>query len=171
MLNQWIKTGIIDKGIVEHPEMGVPQGGPISPTIFNIVMNGVEEDILKVPHTFPIRFADDIMVFSNEKSNLEKAKEAIINFLKPRGLELNEGKTEIKPIESGVDFLGYNIREYPDKTRIGIKGKPHKLGVILVKPSKNSIINFKLKIRKTLMELKNASAGRLITVLNPIIRG
>lgn len=151
--------------------MGVPQGGPISPTIFNYVMNGVEDEIMKVPKTFPIRFADDIIVFSNEKINLEKAKEIIINFLKPRGLVLNEGKTEMKPIESGVDFLGYNIREYPDKTRIGIKGKPHKQGVILVKPSTKSIETFKLKIKGVIRELKNASAGRLITKLNPIIRG
>lgn len=151
--------------------MGVPQGGPISPTIFNYVLNGVEDEIMKVTKTFPIRFADDIIIFSNDNSNLEKAKEVIIDFLKPRGLALNELKTEMKPIESGVDFLGYNIREYPDITRIGIKGKPHKQGVIIVKPSKNSVENIKSKIKEVLKELKNASAGRLIIKLNPIIRG
>jgi len=151
--------------------MGVPQGGPISPTIFNIVMNGVENEILKVKQTFPIRFADDIIVFSNERSSLEKVIKIINNFLKPRGLEINEAKTEIKPIEIGVDFLGYNIREYPDQTRVGIKGKPHKKGIILVKPGKKQIKSFKLKIKNILKELKYVSAGRLIVKLNPIIRG
>lgn len=151
--------------------MGVPQGGPISPTIFNIVMNGVENEIMKVKQTFPIRFADDIMVFSNERSNLEKVIKIINDFLKPRGLEINEAKTEIKPIEIGVDFLGYNIREYPDQTRVGIKGKPHKKGIILIKPSKKRIEGFKLKIKNIIKELKYVSAGRLIVKLNPIIRG
>jgi RNA-directed DNA polymerase len=171
VLREWIKTGIIDNKTIELPEMGVPQGGPISPTIFNIVMNGVENEILKVKQTFPIRFADDIIVFSNERSSLEKVIKIINNFLKPRGLEINEAKTEIKPIEIGVDFLGYNIREYPDQTRVGIKGKPHKKGIILVKPGKKQIKSFKLKIKNILKELKYVSAGRLIVKLNPIIRG
>lgn len=151
--------------------MGVPQGGPISPTIFNIVMNGVENEILKVKQTFPIRFADEILVLSNERSSLEKAIKIINDFLKPRGLEINEEKTEIKPIEIGVDFLGYNIREYPDQTRVGIKGKPHKKGIVLIKPGKKQIKGFKLKIRNIIKELKHVSAGRLIVKLNPAIRG
>lgn len=153
------------------PTMGVPQGGPISPTIFNIVMNGVEDEIMKVKQTFPIRFADDIIVFGNDRSTVEKTKENIKIFLKPRGLELNEDKTEVKPIESGVDLLGYNIREYPDKTRIGIKGKPHKRGIILIKPSKKSISSFKQRIKDVMIKLRNAKAGKLIMELNPIIRG
>lgn len=170
-MKQWIKTGIIDKGVTEYPVLGVPQGGPISPTIFNIVMNGVENEILKIKQVFPIRFADDITVFANERIQLEKAMEAIKSFLKPRGLEINEEKSEIAPIQSGVDFLGYNIREYPDKTRVGIKGKPHKRGVVLIKPAKKRIEGFKTKIKNVISENKYVSAGLLIKKLNPIIRG
>lgn len=151
--------------------MGVPQGGAISPTIFNIVMNGTEAEILKIEGSFPIRFADDLIVFSNEKVKLEEAKETIERFLKPRGLVLNEKKTELTTIDKGVDLLGYNIREYPDDTKIGLKGKPNKLGILLAKPSKTSIENFKEKLKDVFKDLQKASAARLIMKLNPIIRG
>lgn len=162
---------MIDEGKFQVIELGVPQGGPISPTIFNLVMEGVEKEIMKVPRTFPIRFADDVIVFAETKINLEEAKTKITDFLKPRGLELNEEKTLITPLEKGVDILGYNLKEYSDPTRIGKKGKPTKKGIVIVKPSKKSQTNFKSKIRNALEKLKKRSALEVVKTLNPIIRG
>jgi RNA-directed DNA polymerase len=131
----------------------------------------VEDEIMKVKGAFPIRFADDILVFGETMDQMEKVKELIIEFLKPRGLELNEGKTSIKTIEEGIDFLGYNIREYPDETRVGKKGKPTKKGILIVKPSKTKIENFKKTIKGILTKMRNHGAGKVIMKLNPIIRG
>ena len=126
---------------------------------------------MKVKGAFPIRFADDILVFGETMDQMEKVKELIIEFLKPRGLELNEGKTSIKTIEEGIDFLGYNIREYPDETRVDKKGKPTKKGILIVKPSKTKIENFKKTIKSILTKMRNHGAGKVIMKLNPIIRG
>jgi len=131
----------------------------------------VEDEIMKVKGAFPIRFADDILVFGETMNQMEKVKELIIEFLKPRGLELNEGKTSIKTIEEGIDFLGYNIREYPDETRVDKKGKPTKKGILIVKPSKTKIENFKKTIKGILTKMRNHGAGKVIMKLNPIIRG
>lgn len=151
--------------------MEVPQGGSISPTNFNMVMNGVEETIMKTPGTFPARYADDIVILSNDIEKLEKAKEDLINFLKPRGLMLNEVKTELVTIEEGFNFLGYNFKEYrypPGKTN---KNKPEKRGTILVKPAEKSIEAFKRKIKEAMKHLNKSSATNVILKLNPIIRG
>lgn len=100
-------------------ESGTPQGGAISPTIFNFVLNGIEEEIMlikdKKSTVYPVRYADDILVMATDPRNLELAKTKIIEFLKPRGLQLNEEKTTIAKVsdKNGIDFLGYNIREYP----------------------------------------------------------
>jgi hypothetical protein len=80
---------------------------------------------LSIPRVFPVRFADDIQVSADGPEQLEKVKEIITKFLKPRGLVLNEGKTIMKPIELGFEFLGFQIREYPDKTKL-LKSKPKK---------------------------------------------
>lgn len=44
-----------------------------------------------------------------------KIKPAIEAFLKERGLELSEEKTKITHIDSGFNFLGFNVRKYSRK--------------------------------------------------------
>jgi len=87
--------------------MGVPQGGPISPTIFNMVMNGVETEIRKIKFCTPVRFADDIIVLARTNEQLNNALELNKKFLEPRGLIINENKTVIANIETGFKYLGY----------------------------------------------------------------
>lgn len=90
-----------------HPnESGTPQGGAISPTLFNMTLNGIEEEIMQVKGVFPVRFADDITVYSDTFDKLEKVKEIITEFLKPRGLILNEGKTVMCDIITEQISLG-----------------------------------------------------------------
>lgn len=109
----------MENNITTVNESGTPQGGAISPTIFNFVLNGIEEEIMQIKDknstVYPIRYADDILVMATDPKNLELAKTKIIEFLKPRGLHLNEEKTTITKVsdKNGINFLGYNIREYP----------------------------------------------------------
>lgn len=126
---------------------------------------------MQVKGVFPVRFADDITILSDKMEKLEKVKEIITEFLKPRGLKLNERKTKTCDIKEGFDFLGYNIREYPDVTRIGKLRQPAKEGIVLVKPATKSIKRFKSKIKEIFRKHKNTSASNLIINLNRIIRG
>ena len=172
VLVQWLKSGVLEKGQLTVDNSGVPQGGPISPTIFNLVMNGIEKVIMAEDKTvFPIRFADDIMLFGNTKEAVEKMKEVIVNFLKPRGMALNEEKTEVAEINKGMDLLGYTIREFEDHTRVGRKGRPDKKGILLIKPSMKAKINFKAKISELFRIHKKSTAYTLILQVNPVIRG
>jgi RNA-directed DNA polymerase len=101
----------------------------------------------------------------------EKAKESIIEFLKPLGLTLNERKTTIAEINEGIDLLGFNIREYPDITRTYNPRQPTKQGIVIVKPSMKSIENFRLNVKTILKALAKSKPGILIQKLNPYIRG
>src|SRR5260370_34879335 len=78
-----------------------------------------------------------------------------------RGLTLSQEKTVITHIEEGFDFLGQNIRKYKD-------GKRRKL---LVKPSRKSIQAHLEKVRNIIKKNPALAAEKLITQLNPIIRG
>jgi len=158
VLKQWLNSGIIENGKTSITDTGVPQGGPISPTIFNIVLNGIEDLTMKVTGVFPIRYADDIILFANDAKSLEKCKQVVIDFIQPRGLQLNSAKSELRPIERGVDILGYNLREYADATKVGKVGKPTKRGIVLVKPSIQAINNFKRNVKSKLKVLTNAPA-------------
>jgi RNA-directed DNA polymerase len=175
ILREWLKAGAVD--VVKQEELestdGVPQGGPISPTLANMALDGLQQHVsksvehLRKRHWSPkvnvIRYRDDFVVTAATKNILENyAKPAVKAFLAVRGLELNEEKTKIASMKEGFDFLGYNFRIYPyAKRSTGYIG--------LTKPSKKGMQRIIAKIRTARTE--TSDAGTLIMRLNPILRG
>jgi len=105
------------------------------------------------------RYADDFIITGASKELLEnEVKPVVEHFLGERGLELSKEKTIVTHVKDGFDFLGQHVRQY-------------KSGVILTTPSKKNVHAFLEKVRGSLKANKDTSAGRLIVLLNPIIRG
>jgi RNA-directed DNA polymerase len=86
------------------------------------------------------------------------AKPLVEHFLQKRGLELSPKKTVMTHVEHGFDFLGQNVRRYPN-------------GKLLIKPSKKNVKTFLEDIRRTVKAAHGRSAADLIDQLNPKIRG
>lgn len=163
ILKKWITAGYIDKGIFYHTEEGLAQGGVISPTLMLITLAGLEKTVLStVPTKYSkinvIAYADDFIITGVTKDILEnKIKPAVQKFLAERGLQLSEKKTKITHIQEGFDFLGFNIRKYKQK--------------LLIKPSKQNVLEYLKKTREVIKKLSNVTAGELIATLNPKIKG
>ena len=146
---QWLKAGYIDHKTWFSTESGTPQGGIISPTIANMVLDGLEKEInrkvcpvqyrngrwhnpMKVHF---VRYADDFVVTCDNRDYLEKEIKPLVgNFLAQRGLELSREKSRITHISEGFDFLGFNIRKYNGKC--------------LTKPKKDSVKSIYSSIRE-----------------------
>ena len=102
-----------------------------------------------------IRYADDFIITGRTKELLEgEIKPLVEQFLQERGLELSPAKTVITHVEKGFDFLGQNVRKYPN-------------GKLLIKPSKKNVNTFLGGIRKTIRAARGMSAADLIRKLNP----
>jgi RNA-directed DNA polymerase len=113
----------------------------------------------KSPCVNLIRYADDFIITGRTKELLEgEVKPLIEQFLLERGLELSPRKTIITHVEQGFDFLGQNVRKYPN-------------GKLLIKPSKKNIKTFLDGIRGNIKAALGMSAADLIDWLNPKIRG
>jgi len=171
MLKKWLKTGYMARHVLHPTEEGTPQGGIISPVLANQTLDGLEK---KLNERYPkpksgynakvnfVRYAEDFMVTGISKELLEKeVKPLVEQFMSERGLTFSPEKTVITHIEEGFDFLGQNVRKY--KT-----GNKHKL---LVKPSKKHVQAHLEKVRDIVKKNKTLPAGKLILLLNPIIRG
>ena len=177
-VRRWLKSGIIEFGKYFQTKSGTPQGGIISPLLANIALDGMERlfgaENSKGNYTVPsnrrgnnerlnlILYADDFVVISPSREKIVSyVLPKLRTFLKERGMELNEAKTKIVHRDEGFDFLGFNIRQYYNRTR----------GLCLVKPSKKAIKQH-LKHIKTIISInKQMKADELISKLNPIIRG
>ncbi len=162
ILGKWLECGYIDKGTFFPTVEGTPQGGIVSPTLLNLTLRGLEEKVASVTKSTDkinvVIYADDFIISGNSREVLEdKVKPAVIEFLKERGLTLSEEKTLITQIDSGFDFLGFNIRKYKDK--------------LLIKPSRKSVKAFLADIRALIKKNPTAKTENLIRLLNPKIRG
>jgi RNA-directed DNA polymerase len=171
ILRKWLKAGYMEKGALHPTDDGTPQGGVISPVIANLALDGLEARLRKA---FPldttrdgryyaakvnfVRYADDFIITGKDKDLLEhEVRPLVERFLAERGLELSQEKTAITHIEDGFDFLGQNVRKY--------RGK------LLIKPAPKAIRAFLTKVRGIIKDNQTATAGNLIGLLNPVVRG
>ena len=112
MLEQWLKSGFMDKGLFYRTDEGTPQGGVISPTLILMTLAGLEQQIKstalkKGASANFIGYADDFVVTCASKEVLENdIKPLIADFLAERDLTLSGEKTHVTHIENGFDFLG-----------------------------------------------------------------
>lgn len=115
-----LKTYIPDQSIIwllqeivgsfsTHPKVGVPLGNLTSQLFVNIYMNEFDQFLkhkLKTKHY--VRYADDFVILSVDKSWLQEVLPKIADFLEEKlKLKLHPDKISISTLVSGVDFLGW----------------------------------------------------------------
>ncbi len=173
LIKQWLKAGVMEEGRLRDTVTGVPQGGIISPLLMNIALHGMEE---AVGMTFDahgrstgkravVRYADDFVVLCESEKDAKEAKATLADWLEARGLAFSEEKTKLVHLREGFDFLGFNIRHYPqpNSSRSGYK--------LLIKPSRGSVVKMRNKLKALWEGAVGKPTGALIKHLNPIIKG
>lgn len=74
LLYKFLKSGVVAQGNLFLTKEGVPQGGPLSPLLGNIMLNECDKELEKRGHRF-VRYADDMMIFcKSERSALPRRK-------------------------------------------------------------------------------------------------
>lgn len=165
ILGKQLKAGFIEKDTFHVTESGTCQGGINSPTIANMVLDGIEKYLREIlgskfhNHKINIiRYADDFIVSADSKELLEdEIKPLLAAFFKLRGLRLSEEKTIVTHIQEGFTFLGQTIRKFKNK--------------LIIKPSDKSVKTILDKVREICKKNKQATTEYMIKKLNPIIRG
>jgi RNA-directed DNA polymerase len=170
ILRQWLTAGYLKQDVFFATTEGTPQGGIISPALANATLDGLEQLLHEQfgstrtrrerNQVHLVSYCDDFVITGRSERLLrEEVQPLVAHFLSERGLELSHEKTRITHIEDGFDFLGENVRRYPN-------------GTVLLKPSKKNVRAFLAKIKETLRVYGgSASAGDLIQRLNQQIQG
>ena len=143
-LKSAIKAGV--RGEYPSSIKGTPQGGVISPLLANIALDGFE-NLGRDQYSRKvyggngygirgIRYADDAVFICKPKADTKKLRKDIDEFLKSRGLRINEDKTETRKATEGFDFLGWRFRVNSE-------------GAFKSTPSKKNYAEIKAKIKST----------------------
>jgi len=126
LIGKWLRAGVMEEGVLMHPETGVPQGGTVSPVLANIFLHHVldewfERDVRPrmQGHCFLIRFADDFVIGCAEEADARKIMAVLPKRFARFGLRIHPTKTALrafrkpeagKEAEDGngtFDFLGF----------------------------------------------------------------
>jgi RNA-directed DNA polymerase len=103
---------VLPDGVVIDTEQGVPQGGPLSPLLSNIVLDELDRELDRRGHRF-VRYADDAKVYVRSERAGQRVMASLTEFIERRlRLKVNEAKSAVaRPDER--HFLGFRLRLDP----------------------------------------------------------
>lgn len=124
LIHKYFLAGIqIDDKLAYCP-CGVPQGGPLSPLLSNIMLNELDKELERRSHPF-VRYADDCLIFCKSRRAAERTKESIIRFIeKELYLRVNKDKTSVGYVR-GMKFLGYSFYVKSGECRLSVHPKSY----------------------------------------------
>lgn len=152
LVEKFLKSGVMEDGVLKPTKVGTPQGGVISPLLANIVLNYLDWQLHAQGFKF-VRYADDFVVLCESLPQAEKALDIVKHVIEQDlGLSLSPEKTKVVHFSKGFEFLGFYISSYTTRMRNKSEEK------------------FKAKIRMLTKRSHNLDA-KVITKLNRVIRG
>ena len=156
LIHKYLNAGVIRQGVFERSEQGVPQGGPLSPLLSNVMLNELDKELEKRGHKF-VRYADDCMILCKSKRSAERTLASIIPFIEKKlFLKVNREKTSVAHIAK-VKYLGYGFYRYKGECRF--------------KVDKKSLVKMKNRLRAITNRSKAISNEERPLILKRYVKG
>jgi RNA-directed DNA polymerase len=149
---------VLPDGVVINTEQGVPQGGPLSPLLSNIVLDELDSELDRRGHRFA-RYADDAKVYVRSERAGQRVMASLTEFIERRlRLKVNEGKSAVARPEDR-HFLGFRLRVDPQS------------GVVEVLLSERTKRNAMQKVKQLTPRTWGSTLFACISGLNAWLRG
>jgi RNA-directed DNA polymerase len=155
VIRAYLTAGVLNGGLFEESREGVPQGGPLSPLLSNLVLDELDRELERRGHRF-VRYADDCNIYVRSEKAGQRVMASLTRFIERRlKLQVNADKSAVaRPWERS--FLGFTVRN--DRAfRRCISAK--------------AITRFKDRVRVLTRRHRGIPVERMIADLAPILRG
>ncbi len=119
LIHKYLNAGVMKEGRYEETPEGVPQGGPLSPVLSNILLNDLDWELERRGHKF-VRYADDMVILCRSRRSAERTMQNIISFIEGKLLlKVNRDKSQVAHVRD-IKFLGYSFYIYKGEGRLRI---------------------------------------------------
>lgn len=155
LLNAFLKAGVQCGDKLVPTSKGTPQGGPLSPLLSNILLDGLDQELERRGHSF-CRYADDCNVYVGSRRAGERVMQSMTKFVERLKLKVNRAKSAVgRPWER--IFLGFSFTNHR-QPRIRIP--------------KETLKQFRQKLKGLFRMGRGRNLGRFAQEdLNPVLRG
>jgi RNA-directed DNA polymerase len=108
LIGKYLRAGVVINGRLTQTTKGVPQGGPLSPLLSNILLDDLDKELEKRGHQF-CRYADDLIILVKSRRAGERVMKSISLFLeKNLKVQVNRDKSKVGSAESSI-FLSFTF--------------------------------------------------------------
>jgi RNA-directed DNA polymerase len=153
IIRRYLEAGLLQDGVCVKRELGMPQGGPLSPILSNILLDELDKELEKRGHKF-CRYADDCNIYVKSLKAGTRVLTSISEFLSKRlRLKVNETKSAVAPVRERK-FLGYSFRN-DGKLKIAVE----------------SMEKFKKRVRELTQRDRGRKFEEVIKELNQYLNG
>ncbi|MEI2695014.1 MAG: group II intron reverse transcriptase/maturase [Saprospiraceae bacterium] len=153
IIKEFLKSGILQDGLMQQRTKGTPQGSPLSPLLSNIVLDELDQELNRREISY-VRYADDMQIFVGSKTSAERVMRSITKFIEGRmKLKVNRSKSAIRKYYE-TNFLGHSIL---NQGRVGL--------------SRESEAKLKSKVKKITRRNRGVSFDRVLHELRPVLQG
>jgi len=122
LIHKYLNAGVMHEDHYEETYEGVPQGGPLSPLLGNILLNELDRELEMRGHKF-VRYADDMVILCKSRRSAERTMESIVSYIeKTLFLKVNRDKSKVAIVKD-IKFLGYSFYQLEGKGRLRIHPK------------------------------------------------
>jgi RNA-directed DNA polymerase len=155
LIRRYLEAGMMWGGVVSTREEGTPQGGPLSPLLSNILLTDLDRELERRGHRF-CRYADDCNIYVKSETAGQNAMVKITAYLEEQlKLRVNREKSAVaRPWAR--KFLGYTVTWHKQAR---------------VKVAASSLKRLKDRVREIVTGNAFRNIGKVISELNPLLRG
>jgi len=108
LIGRYLRAGIMVNGKLNLSTEGVPQGGPLSPLLSNIMLDSLDKELEQRNHKFT-RYADDFIILVKSKRAGKRVLKSISRYLEMRlKLKVNTDKSQVVKVNQSK-FLGFTF--------------------------------------------------------------
>jgi RNA-directed DNA polymerase len=106
LIGKYLRAGVEVNGRLEKTRLGVPQGGPLSPLLANILLDHLDKELESRDHKF-VRYADDFVILVKSQRAGERVMGSVRKYLTSQlKLTVNEDKSQVARSDR-ISFLGF----------------------------------------------------------------